>query len=187
LGPVEKHMRVSSCLPWIELSYSLKWDQLPVGSLRIAHVTLNPDAFARSSLFYATHNGGSQLEKFPLQGRGVDHGSPVSFLVSASHGLGLTAGYIVLGNDAQQLRVAVNHSVANLLGMVTYQPVGQTYFCRLSLSAREIDDTLSFSEDRRYSKEHIFSFGLCPVPASASVDKKAFYLDDNRKTIAENL
>jgi hypothetical protein len=163
LGPVEKHVRLSSSLQRIELSYDLKWDPLLVGSLRVAHVTLNPDAFARSTLFYATHNGGSHLETFPLQGRGVDHGSPVSFLVSASHGLGLTAGYILLGNQERQLRVDINPTVASLLGMVTYCPVGQSYFCRLSLSAREIDDTLRAYEDRRHSKEHTFSVAVSPI------------------------
>jgi len=163
LGLIEKHLRMFKSSERIELSYHLKWDELPVGSLRVGHITLNPEAFPATSLFYATHNGGSQLETFPLQGQGVDHGSAVSFLVSASHGLGLTAGYIVLGNQERQLRIDVHHTVASLLGMVTYRPVGQSYFCRFTLSAREIDDTLRAYQDRGHSKEHTFSIAVSPI------------------------
>ncbi|MEW6380728.1 MAG: glycoside hydrolase family 57 [bacterium] len=142
LGAVSKRVRLFLEAPLLDLEYRLDWKATPPGSLRLGHVTLNPAAFERSTLFYRTHNGGCEWEQFNLTGgRGFDHGKSVSFLVSASQGLGLTAGAVELGDRRQSLRVEVDKAAAALIGLITYRPVGATFFYRLSLSAREIDET----------------------------------------------
>ncbi|MGQ9812633.1 MAG: hypothetical protein ACUVQ2_04420 [Dissulfurimicrobium sp.] len=50
------------------------------------HITLNPEFFARDSLFFSTHNGGDAEEFFFIQDTPINHLAPVSAMVSASHG-----------------------------------------------------------------------------------------------------
>lgn len=138
-GPIVKTIRVLRDA--VELTYRLEWKTVPIGSLRLGDITLHPAAFERASLFYRCHNGGAQLETFPLDGRIVGHGDNVSSLVSASHAIGITEGVVELGDRARTLRVAVDKTAAALVGMVTYQAVRDTYFCRLSFSAAEVDET----------------------------------------------
>lgn len=139
LGPIVKTIRVSRDA--VELTYRLAWRELPVGSLRLGDITLHPRAFDRATLFYRSANGGARPETFELDGRRVGHGENVSSLVSASHAIGITDGVVELGDRAHTLRVEVDKASAALVGMVTFQPVRDTYFCRLSFSAAEVDET----------------------------------------------
>ena len=103
-------------------------------------MTLLPEAFVREQLYYRTHNGGA-LETFVLDGLRVDHGQPVSLLISASHALGLTEGWIELGDPTRRVRIQLDPCQAACVGLLTYRAVKNTYFCRLAFSAGEIDDT----------------------------------------------
>lgn len=140
-GPIEKRIRVELDEPRIAIEHRLDWRSLPVGSLRLGYLTLAPEAFDRDSLFYAAANGGSAHERFELGAQGVDHGSHVSFLVSASQALGLTDGIVSLGDARRALRVEVDKESAALVGLITYRELAGTYFYRLALSARETDET----------------------------------------------
>jgi hypothetical protein len=141
LGEIRKTVRVSWGEPRVELLYSLGWRRMPVGSLRLGYVTLNPEAFDRQGLRYRTHNGGRDIETFPLADTRVDHGGAVSFLVSAAQCLGATGGLVELGNAGRTLRVEVDRSAGALAPMVTYREVADRYFCRLAWSAGEVDET----------------------------------------------
>jgi hypothetical protein len=138
LGPIVKTIRVSRDA--VEVMYRLSWREIPVGSLRLGDITLHPHAFDRATLFYCCANGGAP-ETFLLDGTSVSHGDNVSFLVSASHAMGITDGCVELGDRARTLRIEVDKAAAALVGMVTYQPVRDSYFCRLSFSAAEVDET----------------------------------------------
>ena len=141
LGPVVKTIRVVSGQPSVELTSRLEWPEIPVGSLRLGDVTLNPRRFDRASLYYRCHNGGHHPETFPLDGTHVSHADAVSFLVSASHAIGITEGMVELGDRARTLRIEVDKTAAALVGMVTYVPIHDSYFCRVSFSAAEVDET----------------------------------------------
>ncbi|NOY87394.1 MAG: glycoside hydrolase family 57 [Deltaproteobacteria bacterium] len=141
LGPVHKEIIVNRGVPRVELNYCLDWSARPVGSLRLGHVALNPEVFDYESLFYSTHNGGKLEERFDLYGVDVDHGLPVSFLVSASSGIGITEGLVRIGDGEKHLRIDVDRTVAAVIGLVTSHRVGKTYFCRVSFSLLEMDDT----------------------------------------------
>jgi hypothetical protein len=141
LGPIRKTLGVLKGSPCVELEYFLDWKTIPVGSLRMGHVTLNPAAFDRRTLFYRTRNGGKGKETFHVAGKQVDHGDAVSFLVSAAQGIGVTDGVVELGDAGCCLRVEVDKSESALIGLVTFAPIGDTYFCRLSFSAGEMDET----------------------------------------------
>ena len=140
LGPVEKVLTFHPD-DGMELDITVRWAALPEGSLRAGTITLNPEAFDAGTLAYATHNGGRALERHRLAGEAVDHGRAVSTLVSATQGVGITEGYIALGDGHRHLAVAVEREVAAPLGLVTYRPVPGSFFARLSLSVTEHDDT----------------------------------------------
>jgi hypothetical protein len=140
LGPIEK---VLTFHPdgGVEIDVTVRWSALPEGSLRAGTITLNPEAFDAGTLAYATHNGGRALERHRLAGEPFDHGRAVSTLVSATQGVGITEGFIALGDGRRHLAVAVEREVAAPLGLITYQPVPGSFFARLSLSLTEHDDT----------------------------------------------
>jgi len=114
---------------------------VPAGSLRLGHITLAPEAFDRDTLYYATHNGGREMERFSLAGHAVDHGAPVSLMVTASTCVGLTEGVFEFGDADRAVRVTVERLAAAVVGMVTYREVGDSFFCRVTLSAFESDET----------------------------------------------
>jgi glycosyl hydrolase family 57 len=139
LGPIVKTFRVTESS--VDITYRLEWTEMPVGSLRLGDITVNPRAFDRSTLFYRCHNGGVDPDTFALDGRSVHHGDAVSFLVSASHAIGITEGLVDLGDSSRAIRVGVDKTLAALVGLITFQPIRDSYFCRLSFSAAEVDET----------------------------------------------
>ena len=140
-GPIEKTMRLHADRPRIDFDVSFHWEDWGKGCLRLGHVTLLPQAFDWGRLSLTTHNGGKEAETFALAGQSVDHGAPVSFLVSASHGLGMTEGWAELGDGRTCIRIEVDRATAPLLGMLTHRPLKGGTFCQLALSALELDDT----------------------------------------------
>ncbi len=140
-GPIEKTLRFHAKEPRIDFDLTFHWNDWGRGSLRVGHLTLLPTAFSWNKLFLTTHNGGKECETFPLAGKEIDHGAPVSFLVSASHGLAMTEGWAELGDGTNRIRIEVDRTTAPLLGLLTHKQVRGSHFCQLALSAMELDDT----------------------------------------------
>jgi hypothetical protein len=129
----------------VDFDLSFDWKDWGKGVLRLGHFTLLSDAFDLSALRLVTCNGGGP-ETFPLRDARIEHGAPVSFLVSSSHGFGMTEGWVELGDGKTGVRIAVDRATAPLLGMLTHRPLtrrdgGKSLFCQLQLSALELDDT----------------------------------------------
>ena len=141
LGPIVKTMRFHAGAPRVDFDVSFEWPLWGKGSLRLGHITLLPQAFDWDTLAFETHNGGVTTERFALAGETVDHGAPVSFLVSALCGLGMTEGWAELGDGRRKVRVEVDRETAPLLGLLTHRRIGGSLFCQLVLSALELDDT----------------------------------------------
>ncbi len=141
LGAVEKTIRVDPGRPSVGIEYRLHWRRIPVGILRMGHITLHPEAFDLGSLCYRTANGGYTPEMFRLGLEEVDHGAPVSPLVTASQCVGITDGVFEFHDAAKVLRVGVDKACTALVGLVTCRRVRGTYFCRLALSGAETDET----------------------------------------------
>ena len=53
---------------------------------------------------------------FALAGQTIDHGAPVSFLVSSSHGLGMTEGWAEIGDGKTRLRIEVDRATRAAAG-----------------------------------------------------------------------
>ena len=142
LGDVEKLIEIDGAADSVTIDTTLHWPELPPGSLRAAHIVLHPEAFDAGSLFYATRNGGDELERHELAGRAAfDHGGPVSALVSCRQGLGATDGVLLLGDAARIVRMQIDLSVCKPLAIVGYTPGGARPFFRAALCVTEADDT----------------------------------------------
>jgi hypothetical protein len=139
-GLIEKHLRFCAGAARVEFDLTFHWSDWGKGVLRLGHFTLLPDAFDADALTLETCNGGA-TEHFALAGQVIDHGAPVSFLVSSSHGLGLTEGWATLGDAQTRLRIEVDRATAPLLGLLTHRMSGKKLFCQFVLSALELDDT----------------------------------------------
>lgn len=140
-GPIEKTLRFHHAKPQIDFDLLFHWADWGKGSLRLGHVTLLPSAIDFSKIFLTTHNGGKDFETFSLAGQNVEHGAPVSFLVSAAHGFGMTEGWAEIGDDKNRLRLTVDRTTAPLLGLLTHKILKGGVFCQMALSALELDDT----------------------------------------------
>lgn len=156
-GSIEKTMRFHGNAPRIDFDVTFHWPNFGKGSLRLGHFTLLPDAFDWMKLSLTTHNGGKVCETFALAGHDVDHGAPVSFLVSASHGLGMTEGWAEIGDGKTRLRIEVDREAAPLLGLLTHKRIGGSLFCQFVLSALELDDTRKPSPYREGPRRFRFS------------------------------
>jgi Glycosyl hydrolase family 57 len=140
-GPIQKTLRFHAAQPKVDFDLTFDWESWDRGSLRLGHITLLPDAFDWDGLFLTTHNGGKDCETFSLKDQVVDHGAPVSFLVSSSFGIGMTEGWAELGDRTTRIRVDVERETAPLLGLLTHRRTGGSLFCQLVLSALELDET----------------------------------------------
>jgi len=141
LGPIRKTMTFHGGAPRIDFAIEFQWENWGRGSLRLGHITLLPGVFDPGSLSFATTNGGFTAEHFSLAGQTVEHGAPVSFLVSASCALGLSEGWLELGDKVRGLRIEVDREQAPLIGFLIHRMAGEQLFCQLVLSALELDDT----------------------------------------------
>ncbi|MFZ0799674.1 MAG: hypothetical protein WCA13_17455 [Terriglobales bacterium] len=140
LGPVLKTIRVRR-EGQIRIRFELQWEQLPLGSLRLGHITMHPEAFDPESLFFETHNGGVLPERFALERKSIEHGRSVSFLVSSSSSLGMTEGVLKMGDRERAIVIQTLLDQACVVAQMTYVPVQGSFFYRASFSAAELDDT----------------------------------------------
>lgn len=141
LGPVDKALRIAPGAARVETEVTFHWPNWGKGSLRLAHVTLLPGAFDFAALSYAAHNGGWSPERLPLQNSHVDLGAPVSFLVSCRSGIGMTEGWLELGDGANTIRLEADLGEAATIGLIEHKTVHGLVFCRMMLSALEMDET----------------------------------------------
>jgi hypothetical protein len=141
LGPIDKAVALDLATGCVELEWTLRWRELPLGSLRLGHVTLLPEAFDAETLWYATHNGGRELERHAIAGPAFDHGAPVSALVSCRQGLGVTEGLVLLGDAVRTIRVEVDQTCARPLALVSWTPAPERWLLRLCLALSESDET----------------------------------------------
>jgi hypothetical protein len=169
-GKLYKTFRINSHgdQSYVDIDYQLDWSKPMAGSLRLGYITINPEAFSQLNLFYATHNGGHDLEYFKMTAP-VNHGEAVSFLVSAKDVLGCTGSIIKLGDHKHHIAVIVDKSASALVGMINYQKIKSSYICRLIWSAQEMDDT------SRASGETVeplrCSFRICCVLADTATSQ----------------
>lgn len=163
LGVVEKQWRVDEAKGRITLSYRLHWPEMDLGALRLGHLTLNPEAFKADALRYQTHNGGRDLESFNIANSDFDHGSPVSFLISANQALGLTSGEFRIGDADAVICLEADKTRRAAIGFVSHRKIHDSYLCRFSFTLRELDDT----SRGKQSGDFDFEINLLPRRSAA--------------------
>jgi hypothetical protein len=141
LGPIRKTLCFGAREPHVGFDIEFDWKEWGRGALRMGHFTLLPGAFEWTKLSLTTHNGGKEAETFSLNGHAVDHGAAVSFLVSSSHGIGMTEGWAELGDGNTRIRIEIDRATAPLLGLLTHRRASGSVYCQLQLSALELDET----------------------------------------------
>ncbi|MBV9550104.1 MAG: glycoside hydrolase family 57 [Alphaproteobacteria bacterium] len=144
-GAIRKVMHFAAEAPRVDFDLTFDWPEWSKGVLRLGHFTLLPDAFDQPDLTFSTCNGGGR-ERFTLGAAHIEHGAPVSFLVSSSYGFGMSEGWAEIGDRHTGVRVTVDRATAPLLGMLTHRPLTgrdgrKSLFCQIQLSALELDDT----------------------------------------------
>jgi hypothetical protein len=109
--------------------------------IRPYNFTFNPVVWDRESLYIATHNGGSTLEKFNLKGQNISHGDIYSPFISSRHGFGNTEGIFIVGDKDKTIRFDCDMTVSALIPSIVYKEMAGTIFFRLQYSAGELDET----------------------------------------------
>jgi hypothetical protein len=160
LGLIQKIIKVSPDEARIEFDVTFHWPDWGKGSLRLGHVTLIPDAFDTASLRYRTHNGGRTPEVFDLDGRTVDLGAPVSFLISCRAGVGMTEGWLEVEDNTNAVRLEADMSTAAVIGLVEHKTIHGQTFCRAMLSALEMDETRKPHADQPLQRRFRYAISL---------------------------
>jgi len=136
LGPLEKWYKISG--DKIECGFEFCNEERPEASLRLGYMTLLD---SRQRCWYATHNGGSNMEYFQAADD-FDHGSPVSSIVSANTALGATEGKLYFGNGSMGVELNWSPGCCAAMPMILSRKIGARYFNRLWFSLVESDETL---------------------------------------------
>lgn len=141
-GELRKTYWVYRGVPRVDLRYQFDLRPVAPRSFRLGIVTVLPGAFERRSLRYATVNGGSAIESFPLAGATVRQHEPVSLAVSARQCLGESEGWVTLADRHLSLSVLSWKETLFSVPLLHYEePAPGQYFLRLKTSITETDDT----------------------------------------------
>lgn len=141
IGKIKKIWEIIDHTGELRMTSEVTIESPGIGSLRIGHITLNPNCFDKNRLRFCTHNGGMALEKFEIDNKEINHGRSVSFLVSANQCIGLTEGILEFGDDKKCIRVELDKTVSSAVGIIQFSEVREQYFYRASFSLSEMDDT----------------------------------------------
>ena len=120
------------------------------GTIRLGNFTFSPDAWDMNSLYFATHNGGSEIERFQLKNTHFNHLDILSALVSAKNGMGATGGVLIVGDKDKLVRISHDHSSLAMIPSVIFQKLSaDQFFLRVIYSVQESDETFRPAEIRQ--------------------------------------
>ena len=130
---------------FLEIVSAIRLPRREIAIIHPMNVTFIPTSFNnrnKGDLFYASHNGGEEIEKFKIRGDVIEHGRSLSSLISAKQGLGVTKGLVIVGDEEKQVEIWHDYSKAAIIPTIYYQRAeNNQYFLRLQYSAQEIDET----------------------------------------------
>ena len=142
LGLWQKTYRVYRNRDRIDVVHDLASHDARIASLRLGMFTLLPDAWDSERLRYATINGGTRVEWRRLERETVlAQSKAVSSTVSATSCLGATEGWVALADAHHGILIQGDRGQAAVAPMLDFETVDDRFFCRLSHSGAEIDET----------------------------------------------
>ena len=135
----------------LDVVHDLSLHDARLASLRLGMFTLLPEGWNGSELRYGTVNGGACAEWRSLApGTRIRQSDAVSASVSATSCLGATEGWVAFEDDARGLMIQGDRTQAAVAPMLDFQEVDDGFFCRLSHTAAETDETrATFMRGRR--------------------------------------
>jgi hypothetical protein len=144
LGTIWKTYRVYRLQPRVDLAYRFQWKDAVPRTFRLGRMVLNARAFDQDTLFYATTNGGDDVERFSLNGKHFRQDEALEGGVTSQCYLGATEGWVVLGDALRGVGFVTKSAELYSLPMVHYEKlVGGPEGFRLTLaySLAEGDET----------------------------------------------
>ena len=144
LGTIWKTYRVYLHQPRVDLMVRFQWKDLVPKYFRLGRMAVNPEAFQRSSLYYATTNGGNNVERFPLNGTRVFHDQPAGENLSATSCVGATEGWLIIGDQNVGLGLVTRPGALYSVPLLNYQEPGddgQEFRLTVAHSLDEQDET----------------------------------------------
>ena len=153
LGTIWKTYRVYLHQPRLDLSIRFQWRDMVPKSFRLGRMILNSQAFDRETLFYATTNGGEDIERFSLTGRELRQDEPMAGGGTARGCLGATEGWTALGDATKSVGFVTRPSLLTSVPMVHYEELPRqpdAFLLMLTNSLGERDET-SFTHWRGHS------------------------------------
>ncbi len=140
LGPISVIKEYLLEKDGLTVRYKLYFHDLYPMAMRLGMVTLLPQSFDINTLYYETHNGGWDSERFYVKGFHVTQDRAINQVVTASGCLGATEGYVVIGDASKAIRVTAPKDLLYNVPMVHFKELGGDCFFRLSHSVCERDD-----------------------------------------------
>jgi len=144
LGTIWKTYHVYRDQPRVDLIVRFQWKSVVPRFFRMGWIPLNPSAFDRETVYYATVNGGDEIERFPLRGENVRQGEPIDALVSSRGGVGASEGWVVLGDAHKGVGFVTRPAQLYSMPLVHYEEQGpgeHEFSLTLTHSLGESDDT----------------------------------------------
>ncbi|MBN1522521.1 MAG: hypothetical protein JW928_08310 [Candidatus Aureabacteria bacterium] len=127
--------------PRVDIRFQFAFFDLNPVYFRAGITTLNPEAFDKESLSFATVNGADMVERFPLTGHRVMHNSPVVPFSSGTTCLGSTEGWVDISDKDKSLAIISDKSDLYSVPMIEYEEINSRYLLRVYNSLSESDET----------------------------------------------
>ena len=154
-GSLIKQFFVYENSPMIDLRYSFYFKDFRPASFRTAILTLNPTSFSKEKLHYSLHNGGT-LESYDFAGQLITQDESTDPRLSASGCQGTTNCLIDIGDNDKGITIFSDKSKWYSVPLLNYRELENNYFCRISNSMLELDDTtMAWWKGRRESEFRI--------------------------------
>lgn len=148
LGSMVKTLTVYLAEERFDIASSFDFQGLGPCSFASGIITIQPEGFNASSLFYTSSNGGNSKDVFYLKHIDRIDVQPVSFLVSSPYALGNTEGLIEVGDNEKRISIETDMAQLAALPKIHFVRMDKTFFLRVLFSLGEVDDTNAMQKPR---------------------------------------
>lgn len=138
---ITKEYHIYHDAPQIDILYSFNLHLQEYASIKTGIIKFIPESFNEQELYYRTNNGGHHPETFAIKGHTVAHTTPTNHLISTSHCLGATEGWLEIGDDKKNITITSSKDELYHVPMIAYQHAPPSYFIRCYHSIGEYDET----------------------------------------------
>ena len=141
VGNIWKTYRVYLDQARVDIIYRFQWRDVVPKLFRLGRMVLNPDAFDMDTLYYATTNGGEDVERFALKGQHVGQDEPLETEATANGCLGATEGWMVVGDNARGVGLVTRPAGLCSVPLVHYEGRQDSFLLWVTHTLGEKDDT----------------------------------------------